>query len=114
MERHIKTYGNFFHEFYGKQNQKVKAKIDFVIELIKHVERVPVKFLKHLEGTDGIYEIRVSTVFKQIRIFCFFDKGELIILTNCFIKKKRKTPTNELVLAKKLKKEYFLKKKNIN
>jgi phage-related protein len=41
------------------------------------------------------------------RVFCFFDKGQLIILLNGFQKKTQKTPLKEIRLAEKLKKEYF-------
>gem|GEM_PF-2415842 len=41
----------------------------------------------------------------------FFDDGQLIVLTNCFVKKTQKTPKIHLNLAIKLKKEYFLNKK---
>ncbi|WP_255501983.1 hypothetical protein [Algoriphagus sp. AK58] len=47
-------------EFYQNQDDKVKTKIQYVFELIKQVERVPEKFLKHLEGTEGLFEIRVE------------------------------------------------------
>ena len=78
-----------------------------MLDIVKHVEQVPIKFLKHLEGTDGIFEIRIITTFKNIRIFCFFDQGNLIILTNCIEKKSQKTPKDSIDLAVKLKKEYF-------
>ncbi|MEO8233310.1 MAG: type II toxin-antitoxin system RelE/ParE family toxin [Ignavibacteriota bacterium] len=96
--------------FYSKQYIKTKEKIDFVLDLIKNVERVPIKFLKYLEGTDGLYEVRVITSKRSIRIFSFFDEGNLVILINCFIKKSEKTPKNELELGKKLREEYFLQK----
>ena len=110
MERKISIYGNYFSEFYVKQTDKVKDKIDYVVDLIKNEERVPKKFLKFLTDTDGLYEIKVSTAFKNIRIFCFFDDGRLIVLTNCFVKKTQKTPKKELRLAIKLKNEYFKNK----
>jgi phage-related protein len=114
VERKITLFGKYFSKFYENQNEKTRDKIDYVIEIVKYVERVPVKFLKHLEGTDGLFEIKVSTTFKQIRIFCFFDKGELVILTNCFVKKSQKTPKRELELAIRIKKEYFeIKNKGI-
>ena len=111
MERKITFYGNYFSSFYAKQNEKSRDKIDYVIDIIKYIERVPVKFLKHIEGSDGLYEIRVSTALQQIRMFCFFDKGQIVVLTNCFVKKKQKTPLKELDLAIKLKKEYFANRK---
>ena len=113
MERKIAIYGDYFKEFYVNQSAKAKDKIDYVLDLVRYEKRVPKKFLKFLTGTDGLYEIKVSTTFKEIRIFCFFDKGKLVVLTNCFIKKKQKTPKRELELALKLKKEYF-NKKNIS
>ena len=107
MARKIIYYGNYFSRFYETQNNKIRDKIDYVIDIVKYIERVPIQFLKHLEGTESLYEIRVSTTFKQIRIFCFFDEGQVVVLTNCFVKKTQKTPKKELELAKKLKKEYF-------
>ena len=60
MIRKIIFFQNHFIEFYQKQNKKVKGKIQYVFEIIKQVERVPEKFLKHLSGTDGLYEIRIE------------------------------------------------------
>ena len=98
-------------EFYQKQDEKVKEKIKYVLELIKQVEKVPEKFLKHLTGTDGLYEIRIEYQSNIYRIFCCFDKGNLVILFNGFQKKTQKTPNNELEKAENLKNEYFENKK---
>ena len=98
-------------EFYQKQDEKVKEKIKYVLELIKQVEKVPEKSLKHLTGTDGLYEIRIEYQSNIYRIFCCFDKGNLVILFNGFQKKTQKTPNNELEKAEKLKNEYFENKK---
>lgn len=90
MVRTIKLSASYFADFYSEQPDKVKDKIDYVLDMVRFVERVPEKFLKHLTGTDGLYEVRVSTTFKNIRIFCFFDEGQLVVLTNCFVKKNSK------------------------
>jgi len=111
VKRKIIFYGDFFIDFYSLQEQKIREKIDFVLDLIRSVEIVPIKFLKYLKGTDNLYEIRVSTHKNNLRIFCFFDEGNLIVLINGFSKKSRKTPRKELNMAKKLKEEYFLEKK---
>ena len=111
MPRRIELYKNHFTEFYKKQDQKVKSKIQYVLELIKQVDRVPEKFLKHLEGTNGLYEIRIKYQSNIYRIFCCFDEGKLVILFNGFHKKTQKTPKNELTKAKELMKEYFNTKK---
>jgi len=96
--------------FYKSQDDKIQEKIEYVLDLVRYEKQVPKKFFKYLESTDGIYEVRVITTFKSIRILCFFDDGQLVVLTNCFLKKTEKTPNSEIKLAEKLKKEYFIEK----
>ncbi|TXE11247.1 type II toxin-antitoxin system RelE/ParE family toxin [Algoriphagus aquimarinus] len=100
-------YENYFIEFYREQDQKVKGKIQYVFELIKQVDRVPEKFLKHLSGTNGLYEIRIEYQSSIYRIFCCFDEGQLVVLFNGFQKKSQKTPRKELEKAERIMKEYF-------
>ena len=108
--RKIIVYRNRFLDFYEEQDSKVQKKIEYVLDLVRFEERVPIRFFKFLEGSNGIYEIRIFTSFKNIRILCFFDKGELIVLTNCFVKKAQKTPKKEIKMAEKLKNEYLNEK----
>jgi len=111
MGREIIFYENHFIEFYQNQDEKVKIKIQYVFELIKQVDRVPEKFLKHLEGTDGLFEVRVEYQSNIYRIFCCFDEGRLVVLFNGFQKKTQKTPKKELEKAERLMKQYFESKK---
>ncbi len=111
MARKIIFFENHFLDFYQKQDKKVKGKIQYVFELIKQVDRVPKKFMEHLTGTDGIYEIRVEFQSNIYRIFCCFDDGQLVVLFNGFQKKTQKTPKSELDKAVRLKKKYFESKK---
>ena len=111
MNRKIIFYENHFIEFYQKQDKKVKGKIQFVFELIKQVDRVPEKFIKHLTGTNGLYEIRIEYQSNIYRIFCCFDEGQLVVLFNGFQKKTQKTPQKEIDKAEQLMKNYFNKKK---
>ena len=78
--------------------------------MIEELQRVPETYLKHIENTDGLYEIRVQFGRNIFRIFCFFDQGQLVVLTNCFLKKTQKTPRKEIKLAEKLKNEYLIEK----
>ena len=107
MNREIVFHENHFIEFYQVQNEKVKEKIKYVLELIKQVEKVPEKFLKHLTNTNGLYEIRIEYQSNIYRIFCCFDKGKLVVLFNAFQKKTQKTPKKEIEKALKLMDEYF-------
>ena len=106
-ERQIIFHGHYFQDFYLQQTDNVREKIGYVFRVVKTVAKIPEKFLKHLEGTDGLYEIRVEAGSNIFRIFCCFDKGNLVVLFNAFQKKSRKTPKQEIDLAVKLKKEYF-------
>lgn len=112
MVRKIIFYKHYFMEFYLKQNAKVQGKIEYVFELIKQVDKVPEKFLKHLSGTKGLYEVRIEYQSNIYRIFCCFDKGNLVVLFNGFQKKTQKTPKKHIALAEKLKEEYFKSKKS--
>ena len=105
--RNLKVYGDEFWVFYNKQSSKVQARILWTIRLIRDIQIVPQNYLKHMEGTDGLYEIRVSSGNNIFRIFCFFDDGKCIILLNGFQKKSQKTPKSEIERAEKLKLKYY-------
>jgi phage-related protein len=107
VTRRIIAYKSNFVDFYKSQDQKIQKKIEFVLDLIRFEEHVPRKFFQFLDDTNGIYEIRVITTFKSIRILCFFDEGDSIVLVNSFLKKTQKTPGKEIKLAERLKKEYM-------
>ncbi|MDB5269264.1 MAG: type toxin-antitoxin system RelE/ParE family toxin [Hymenobacter sp.] len=68
---------------------------------------VPEKYPKHLSGTVGLYEIRISAGSDIFRIFGFFDEGRLVIVLNAFQKKTQKTPANEMERAERLRKQYY-------
>lgn len=104
--RKVTFFKNYFQNFFDKQNLKVKSKIVWTFELIEDLQRVPETYLKHLENTDGLYEIRVQVASDIFRIFCFFDEGQIVVVANSFQKKTQKTPKKEIETALKIKKEY--------
>lgn len=106
-ERQIIFHEHHFQDFYLDQNDKVREKIGYVFRVIKTVGKIPEKFLKHIEGTDGLFEIRIEVGSNIYRVFCCFDKGNLVVLFNGFQKKTQKTPRQEIEKAEKLKNEYF-------
>lgn len=107
FKRKIIVYGTEFWGFYNAQRPKVQKKIDWVIELVRTLKVIPEKFFKHIEGVEGLFEIRVKVGSDIFRIFCFFDDGNLVILINGFQKKTDKTPENEIDRAKRLKQSYY-------
>lgn len=110
--RNIYYYKNFYLDFFEQLNPDTRRKFNWTLLLIATLDRVPSKFFRHIEGTTGIYEIRVEVGSNIYRVFSFFDKGQLVILVNGFHKKTQKTPKKEIELAEKLKKQYFDEKEN--
>lgn len=105
-DRQVIAYKNYFLDFYESQTEKVQAKIEWTLYLIKVTPKVPEKFFKHIQGTKGLYEIRIEVGSNIYRIFSFFDKGNLVVLGNGFQKKSQKTPKQEIEKALKIMEEY--------
>lgn len=109
--RTIVFFKDYFGLFFEKQREKVKAKIAWTLKLIETLPFIPETYLKHIENSKGLYEIRVQMGSDIFRIFCFFDEGQLIILINGFNKKTQKTPSVEIQKALSIKQEYENEKK---
>jgi len=109
--RSVVFYKDYFERFFLQQREKVKNKIIWTLELIEEIQNVPETYLKHIENTNGLFEIRVQLGSDIFRIFCFFDHGQLVVLANGFQKKTQKIPAKEIEKALKIKKEYESEKK---
>jgi len=109
--RSIIAYKHYFEDFLVCQPVKVQNKIYKIFEVIEYQKVIPVKYLEHLKGYDGLYETKFSLGSNIWRVFCFFDEGRLVILLNGFQKKSQKTPKNEIMLAARLKAEYYEEKR---
>ncbi len=104
--RTIIFYKNYFQDFFVEQRDKVKDKIIWTFGLIEELQIVPETYLKHIENTVGLFEIRVQQGNDIFRIFCFFDQGKLVVLATGFQKKTQKTPKQEIEKAIRIKEEY--------
>jgi len=109
--REIIFYKDYFDDFFQTLTDKVKNKVDDVLYMMTILERIPTKFLKSIEGIKGLFEIRIEYESNIYRIFCCFDKGNIVVLFNGFQKKTQKTPTKELKKAQKIMEEYFNEQK---
>jgi phage-related protein len=108
--RTIVAYKNYFEDFLIHQSVKVQNKIYKILEIIEYQQFIPLKYLEHIKGTEGLNETKYSLGSDTWRVFCFFDEGRLAILLNGFQKKSQKTPKSEISVALRLKKEYFEEK----
>ncbi len=105
--RNIFYYKNYYLDFFETLNENVKKKLNRTLKLIATLDRIPIKYFKHIRDSSGLYEIRVEMENNIYRAFSFFDKEQLVILINGFQKKSQKTPKKEIKKAEKLKKQYF-------
>lgn len=74
-----------FEEFYDGLNKRVKDKFEYTFGLIQTVYALPVKYVKHLEGTD-LYEMRVSVGSNEYRTVLFaIDNKNVIVSTKIIL-----------------------------
>jgi phage-related protein len=111
--RKLIFFRTYFQDFVDSLPKKVQEKIGYVLFAVTVAPRIPIKFFRHIVGTDGLYEIRVEFESNIYRIFCCFDRGNLVVLFNGFRKTSQKTPKSEIDKALKIKEEYFQRKSNI-
>lgn len=109
--RQLIAYKRYFLDFYQDQTDNVQRKIEWTLNLIRTLDRVPKKYFDHMTGTDGLYEVRIELDGNIFRIFAFFDRGNVVVLGNGFQKKTQKTPRTEIIKALKIKAEYEKERK---
>lgn len=102
--RHVVFYGHYFEEFFTSLPEQVKDKFVWTFELISQIELIPKPYLKHVQS--GVYEIRVKAMNNQYRAFVCFDSNRVVVL-NGFKKKTRKTPSQEIKRAIRIRNEYI-------
>jgi phage-related protein len=113
QQRKLIFFRTYFRDFIDSLPKKVQEKIGAVLFTVTVAPRIPIRFFQHITGTDGLYEIRVEFESNIYRIFCCFDRGNLVVLFNGFQKKSQKTPKSEIDIALKIKEEYFKWKSKI-
>ena len=86
---------------------KAAQKVTWVLNLVEELNIIPAAYFQKLSGTEGIWECRITFGSNAYRIFCFFEKNSLLILTHGLVKKTRKTPRPEIVMAETYRKDYL-------
>lgn len=92
-------------EFIQGLNIKLRAKVLSDLErlaMIGNELREPRS--KHLQ--DGIFELRTMQGSNIVRLLYFYDRGQMVIVTNGFVKKTQRTPRSEIDLALRRRDEY--------
>lgn len=101
----------FISSFLEELSEKNRARVFREIDLLENngpaLKEPHTKYLK-----NGIFELRTSIKESYVRIFYFYDKEKIIILTHGFMKKTKKTPVKEIKRALKYRQIYQNKKEN--
>ena len=102
-----------FEKFYNSLNTRVKDKFEYTFGLVQTVYALPVKYIKHLDGTN-LYEMRVSVGSNEYRTVLFaIDNSNVIlstkiILLNGFLKKSTKDYDKQIAKAVRILKDLAL------
>ncbi len=98
-------------EFLLSLDKKMRAKMLHMISILQdNGNELREPYSKHL--SDGIFELRAKVGSDITRVLYFFYVDRQIILTNGFITKTMKTHPKEIVLAKKYRADYLLRREN--
>ena len=106
-------FSDEFVKFYDMLQDKVKAKFEHTMDVIRTEYVLSTKFVKHLENTD-LYEMRVSVSTNEYRTILFavdddnFILSKKILLLNGFLKKSTKDYNKQIKIAERILKDFEL------
>ena len=95
--------------FIDSLDVKMKAKVMANLVLLEEYGNMAREPLSKPLG-DGLFELRTVLGNDIVRVLYFFDGGRIIIATNGFVKKQKKTPRKEIDLAKRRRADYYRRK----
>jgi phage-related protein len=90
-----------------QEKLEIIAHLDALSQLGFEARRPLVDYLE-----DGIYELRVRVLKKQIRVLYFFFHRDRIVITNAFVKKSTKIYIKEIEKAKRFREDFISRSKN--
>ena len=92
-------------EFLDSLPAKMKAKAIYSLSILEEMGNALREPYSKSMG-DGLFELRIQFSNDITRLFYFFVIGNKIIVTNGFIKKRQKTPPEEIKRAREYKADY--------
>ncbi len=103
----VKEGSSAVKDFIMDLETKIQKELLKILKLLETIEILKEPYFKKLKNSDGIWEARKKFGSNSYRVFFFFHKDNIVVLTNGFIKKQQKTPKEEIKIAQKYK-EIFL------
>lgn len=101
-------------EFLDSLESKEAQKILWVLKLVEELDRIPYQYFKKLTGTEEIWECRVKTRSKAIRIFGFFVNRGTLVLTHGYAKKSQRTDAKQIKLAENYRRDFFARNRRLS
>ena len=98
-------------EFLDSLPGDVVRKITWVLGLVEEMVLVPSTYFRKLSSSEEIWECRVAVGTNCYRLLCFFAGSSLVVLTNGFIKKTRKTPRQEIEKAERFRRDFLARRR---
>ncbi len=95
---------NFLESLSVKEKALIYKNMQKLVEYKNNNFNLSDKFTKPLR--DGIFELKVDLQNKTSRSLYFYEKNQMIIFTNGFIKKSQKAPSKEIRKAIKIMEAY--------
>ena len=112
VEFYKKEIGNCpIEDFFDGLTAVQMRKTAWTLKIIKEYSAIPKQYFKKLSGTEDLWEVRVQAVSDKIRLLCFIEGDNLLILTGGFLKKSAKIPLKEIEIASNRKNDYKRKHK---
>jgi phage-related protein len=99
-------------EFLDSISDQDAQRVAWLFKLFNEVDRIPETYLKKLRDTDEIWEARIQTAGKSIRLLGFFDTNATFVVTHGFTKKTQGTPQREIETAERRKYDYYKRREN--
>jgi len=90
---------------------KDQQKVFWVLKLIEDLDRVPAEYFKKLKDTEEIWECRIRRGSNAYRVFSFFIRGDVLVLTHGYSKKSQKTDPRQIRRAESYRRDYLSRKK---
>lgn len=94
---------DFLEELDRRTNQKALA----YLKLLMERGFLPYPYSRNVVGVKKLRELRIEFISNIYRIFYFLASERKIILLHGFMKKSKKTPNKEILVAKKRMLDYL-------
>ena len=99
------AYKHYYKDFMESLQRDEQLKVKRALTLFSTEDKIPRHFIENMG--EGLYQLRITLLKREARLFFIYVGNTLVVVFNCFIKKQNKTPKQEIEKAKRLIKDYY-------